>query len=201
MRRTYRKNNFKELNRQIVLIGLIFIVFVALGSYLNKIWPSYQDEIIKDISFISEYYNSREGIKEAILSNLKIDLSFMACVAFFSVLVITFPVVLIIFMLKGLSIGYTINSMILALNFESIKMIFVLFMKNLAIIPGTVILTLVAFDYVKKMLLEIKHKRKENMIFLVKRFILNVIIIISITVILQVVLNTISIGMIKFLVR
>ncbi len=201
MRRTYRKNNFKELNRQIVLIGLIFIVFVALGSYLNKIWPSYQDEIIKDISFISEYYNSREGIKEAILSNLKIDLGFMTCVAFFSVLVITFPVVLIIFMLKGLSIGYTINSMILALNFESIKMIFVLFMKNLAIIPGTVILTLVAFDYVKKMLLEIKHKRKENMIFLVKRFILNVIIIISITVILQVVLNTISIGMIKFLVR
>lgn len=201
MRRTYRKNNFKELNRQIVLIGLIFIVFVALGSYLNKIWPSYQDEIIKDISFISEYYNSREGIKEAILSNLKIDLSFMTCVAFFSVLVITFPVVLIIFMLKGLSIGYTINSMILALNFESIKMIFILFMKNLAIIPGTVILTLVAFDYVKKMLLEIKHKRKENMIFLVKRFILNVIIIISITVILQVILNTISIGMIKFLVR
>lgn len=201
MRRTYRKNNFKELNRQIVLIGLIFIVFVALGSYLNKIWPSYQDEIIKDISFISEYYNSREGIKEAILSNLKIDLGFMTCVAFFSVLVITFPVVLIIFMLKGLSIGYTINSMILALNFESIKMIFVLFMKNLAIIPGIVILTLVAFDYVKKMLLEIKHKRKENMIFLVKRFILNVIIIISITVILQVVLNTISIGMIKFLVR
>ena len=201
MRRTYRKNNFKELNRQIVLIGLIFIVFVALGSYLNKIWPSYQDEIIKDISFISEYYNSREGIKEAILSNLKIDLGFMTCVAFFSVLVITFPVVLIIFMLKGLSIGYTINSMILALNFESIKMIFVLFMKNLAIIPGTVILTLVAFDYIKKMLLEIKHKRKENMIFLVKRFILNVIIIISITVILQVVLNTISIGMIKFLVR
>lgn len=84
MRRTYRKNNFKELNRQIVLIGLIFIVFVALGSYLNKIWPSYQDEIIKDISFISEYYNSREGIKEAILSNLKIDLGFMTCVAFFS---------------------------------------------------------------------------------------------------------------------
>lgn len=201
MRRTYRKNNFKELNRQIVLIGLIFIVFVALGSYLNKIWPSYQEEIIKDISFISEYYNSREGIKEAILSNLKIDLSFMTCVAFFSALVITFPVVIIIFMLKGLSIGYTINSMILALNFESIKMIFILFMKNLAIIPGTVILTLVAFDYVKKMLSEIKHKRKENMIFLVKRFILNVIIIISITVILQVILNTISIGMIKFLVR
>ena len=201
MRRTYRKNNFKELNRQIVLIGLIFIVFVALGSYLNKIWPSYQDEIIKDISFISEYYNSREGIKEAILSNLKIDLSFMTCVAFFSALVITFPVVIIIFMLKGLSIGYTINSMILALNFESIKMIFILFMKNLAIIPGTVILMLVAFDYAKKMLLEIKHKRKENMIFLVKRFILNVIIIISITVILQVILNTISIGMIKFLVR
>lgn len=201
MRRTYRKNNFKELNRQIVLIGLIFIVFVALGSYLNKIWPSYQEEIIKDISFISEYYNSREGIKEAILSNLKIDLSFMTCVAFFSALVITFPVVIIIFMLKGLSIGYTINSMILALNFESIKMIFILFMKNLAIIPGTVILMLVAFDYAKKMLLEIKHKRKENMIFLVKRFILNVIIIISITVILQVILNTISIGMIKFLVR
>lgn len=201
MRRTYRKNNFKELNRQIVLIGLIFIVFVALGSYLNKIWPSYQDEIIKDISFISEYYNSREGIKEAILSNLKIDLSFMTCAAFFSALVITFPVVIIIFMLKGLSIGYTINSMILALKFESIKMIFILFMKNLAIIPGTVILTLVAFDYVKKMLSEIKHKRKENMIFLVKRFILNVIIIISITVILQVILNTISIGMIKFLVR
>ncbi|MDK2563186.1 hypothetical protein QOZ84_06470 [Romboutsia sedimentorum] len=201
MRRTYRKGNFKELNKQIIVSGVIFIAFIVLGTYLNKIWPSSQNNIMDNINPAIEYYNLSTGIKDAITSNLKSDLIFMGAISIFTLLVVTFPIILIIFMLKGLSIGYTINSAILALKFKATKMIFIILFKNLIIIPGAIILALISFNYLKETIYELKKGKKDNILFLGKRYLLNAIIVLAITVGLQAILNTISISIIKFLVR
>ncbi|MBQ8998095.1 MAG: hypothetical protein IJ086_05300 [Clostridium sp.] len=202
MRKTYRRNNFKELSRQIIIIGFILVISVILGTYLNKMWPSYQNKIVDNINPFIEYYNNSSiNLKSTIITNLKSDTSFMFKIIILSLLVVTFPIAIIIFILKGVSIGYTINSIILTLKFKSIKMFFITFIKNIIILPGAIILLVISFNYFKDIINEIKKHKKDNIPFLLKRYLLNSIIVLAISLILQLLLNTISISIIKFLVR
>ena len=202
MRKTYRRNNFKELSRQIIIIGFILVISVLLGTYLNKMWRSYQNKIVDNINPFIEYYNNSSiNLKSTIITNLKSDTSFMFKIIILSLLVVTFPIAIIIFILKGVSIGYTINSIILTLKFKSIKMFFITFIKNIIILPGAIILLVISFNYFKDIINEIKKHKKDNIPFLLKRYLLNSIIVLAISLILQLLLNTISISIIKFLVR
>ena len=49
LRGTYNKNYFREINKQLIIIGVIFLTSVVMGTYLNKIWPDYQSKIINSI--------------------------------------------------------------------------------------------------------------------------------------------------------
>ena len=49
--------------------------------------------------------------------------------------------------------GYTINSVILAMKLKSIKFILITTFKNLIIILGTIILILISINYIKEMVL------------------------------------------------
>ncbi|EQE67537.1 hypothetical protein QCK_1272 [Clostridioides difficile CD45] len=199
MRRTYRKNDFRELNRQIIIIGLLFMMSIVVGSYINKILPGSSNNILNNINPAVEYYNLNISIKDTVIQNLKSDAIFMGSIALLSLFVVTIPAVLVAFVLKGMSIGYTINSCILALKFKSIKMILIILFKNLIIIPCAIILALISLSYFKEMVYEFKKKNRKNMQFLIKRYILNIIIIIALSLGLQLILNTASIGIIKFL--
>lgn len=201
MRKPYRKNNIEKINNQIIIIGIIFVICVAIGAYLNKMWTLSSNDIINSISPAVEYYSSDIASKEAIISNLKTDVGFMALISIFTLLIVTVPAVAIIFILKGLSIGYTINSFILALQFKSIKMILIILLKNIIIIPGAIILIIISFNYVRGMFSSLKKTNKENILFLGRRYLLNGIIVSVATVSLQLLLNTVGINIIKFLVR
>ncbi len=201
MRRTIRKNEFRDINKQIVFVGFIFTVFIVLGAYLNKIWPSYQESIMDNLNPIIEYYNSSFSTKDTIISNLKNDITFMSFICICSLLIVTFPIIIIIFMLKGLSIGYTINSLILAMKLKGIKMILILLLRNIIIIPGAIILTLISFNYIKETIYQLKKGKSDNILFLGKRYLLNSLIVLAITVGLQLILNFISISIIRFIVR
>ncbi|HEK8771200.1 stage II sporulation protein M [Clostridioides difficile] len=201
MRRTYRKNDFRELNRQIIIIGLLFMMSIVVGSYINKILPGSSNNILNNINPAVEYYNLNISIKDTVIQNLKSDAIFMGSIALLSLFVVTIPAVLVAFVLKGMSIGYTINSCILALKFKSIKMILIILFKNLIIIPCAIILALISSSYFKEMVYEFKKKNRKNMQFLIKRYILNIIIIIALSLGLQLILNTASIGIIKFLAK
>ncbi|EGT4055350.1 hypothetical protein ERM19_07460 [Clostridioides difficile] len=201
MRRTYRKNDFRELNRQIIIIGLLFMMSIVVGSYINKILPGSSNNILNNINPAVEYYNLNISIKDTVIQNLKSDAIFMGSIALLSLFVVTIPAVLVAFVLKGMSIGYTINSCILALKFKSIKMILIILFKNLIIIPCAIILALISLSYFKEMVYEFKKKNRKNMQFLIKSYILNIIIIIALSLGLQLILNTASIGIIKFLAK
>lgn len=201
MRKPYRKNNIEKINNQIIIIGIIFVICVAIGAYLNKMWTLSSNDIINSISPAVEYYSSDIASKEAIISNLKTDVGFMVLISIFTLLIVTVPAVAIIFILKGLSIGYTINSFILALQFKSIKMILIILLKNIIIIPGAIILIIISFNYVREMISSLKKTNKENILFLGRRYLLNGMIVSVATVSLQLLLNTVGINIIKFLVR
>lgn len=201
MRRTIRKNEFREINKEIIFVGVIFTMFIILGSYLNKIWPSYQQSIMDNLNPIIEYYNSSFSIKDTIISNMKNDITFMSFICISSLLIITFPIIIIIFMLKGLSIGYTINSIILAMKLKGIKMLLIILLRNIIIIPGAIILTLISFNYIREAIYQLKKGKSDNILFLGKRYLLNSLIILSVTVGLQLILNFIGISIIRFIVR
>lgn len=202
LRGTYNKNYFREINKQLIIIGLIFLTSVVMGTYLNKIWPDYQSKIVNSINPIVEYYSSKISVRNIVMANLKSDISFMLGISLTALTVITFPLALLIFLLKGISMGYTINSIILAMKLKSIKFILITISKNLIIILGSIILILISINYIKQIVFEFKKNRNKNtIIFLFSRYILNSIIVLAITIGLQALLNTVIISIIKFLVR
>ena len=209
LRGTYKKSYFREINKQLIVIGLIFLTAVVIGTYLNKMWPDYQGNIVNSINPIVEYYSSKISIKNIVLANLKSDISFMMYISLSTLFVVTILfsattilITLILFIVKGISMGYTINSVILAMKLKSIKFILITTFKNLIIILGTIILILISINYIKEMVLEFKKSRnRSKMIFLFSRYLLNSIIVLAITIGLQVLLNTLIISIIKFLVR
>ena len=202
LRGTYNKNYFREINKQLIIIGLIFLTSVVMGTYLNKIWPDYQSKIVTSVNPIVEYYNSKISVRNIVIANLKSDISFMMGISLSALVVVTFPLTLLIFLLKGISIGYTINSIILAMKLKSIKFILITISKNLIIIVGSIILILISINYIKQIVFEFKKNRNKNtIIFLFSRYILNSIIVLAITIGLQALLNTVIISIIKFLVR
>ena len=202
LRGTYNKNYFREINKQLIVIGLIFLTSVVMGTYLNKIWPDYQSKIINSINPIIEYYNSKISVKNIVIANLKSDIVFMVFISLAMLMLVTLPIALLIFLVKGISMGYTINSIILAMKLNGIKFILITISKNLIIIVGSIILILVSINYIKEVIFEFNRKKDKNkIIFLVSRYVLNSIIVLAITISLQTLLNTVIISIIKFLVR
>ena len=204
MRGTYRRKiYYEELNKKIILIGILFMIFILLGTSLNKYLNGYEDIIISLVNSIENYYSSKDNIEigNIILSNFKLDFKFISLIGILNLLVVTFPLAIIIFMLKGMSIGYTINSCILLLKSKSIKLIFVALVKNFAIIPGTIILVLVSFNYIKEILKEVKYKNTKKIYFLMRQYLLNLAIIMVVTLLTQVLLNFIFINILQFIVR
>ncbi len=201
MRKRNRRGYFEELNRQVVFIGILFIISMIVGTYLNKIWPSYQSSIVENVDSMTEFYNSNISLKDAIIINAKSDFVTMSLICIFTLLAITFPVSIVLFILKGISIGYTISSIMLVLKIEGMKMIILTLCKNLFIIPGLIILTVFSFDYIKKVIIELKNKKRESMFFLGSRYLINSLIVLMVAISTQALLNIVIIGIIKFLVK
>lgn len=203
MRRTLRKKDNLRISKEIIYLSIVFIVFVAIGTYLNKIFPNGQDLVIDSINDLNDYYSqgSDINVSAVVFSNLRENIIFLGSIILFSLFVFTFPLSIISFLLKGISIGYTINSLILLIKLKSIKMILIIVMKNFIIIPGAILIMAVSFYYIKNIYEEYKRGRKEGILFLGKRYLLNGIIIIIVCVSAQLLLNSISIGILQFLVR
>lgn len=203
MRRTIRKRYDLKISKEIIYLSIIFIILVFIGTYLNKFLPNGQDIVLDSINNLNEYYSqgSDINVRAVVFSNLRENIVFLGSIVLFSVFVFTFPLSIISFILKGLSIGYTINSFILLIKLKSIKMILIMLIKNFIIIPGAILLMVISFYYIRNIYEEYKRGRKEGILFLGRRYLLNGIIVIIICIFLQLLLNVISIGILQFLVR
>lgn len=203
MRRTIRKRDSLKISKEIMYLSIIFIIFVLVGTYLNKIFLNGQDIVLDSINDLNNYYSqgSNINVRAVVFSNLRENIFFLGSIVIFTLFVFTFPLAIISFLLKGVSIGYTINSFILLIKLKSIKMILIMVIKNFIIIPGAILLLAISFYYIKNIYEEYKKGRKEEILFLGKRYLLNGIIVIIICTVVQMLLNAISIGILQFLVR
>ena len=203
MRRTIRKRDSLKISKEIMYLSIIFIIFVLIGTYLNNIFLNGQDIVLDSINDLNNYYSqgSNINVRAVVFSNLRENIFFLGSIVIFTLFVFTFPLAIISFLLKGVSIGYTINSFILLIKLKSIKMILIMVIKNFIIIPGAILLLAISFYYIKNIYEEYKKGRKEGILFLGKRYLLNGIIVIIICTVVQLLLNAISIGILQFLVR
>lgn len=203
MRKTLRKRDTFRISKEIIYLSIIFIIFVAIGTYLNKIFSNGQNIVLDSINNLNDYYShgSDINISAVVFSNLRENIIFLGSIVLFSLFEFTFPLAIISFLLKGISIGYTINSLILLIKLKSIKMILIMVIKNFIIIPGAILIIAVSFYYIKNIYEEYKRGRKEGVLFLGRRYLLNGIIIIVICASAQLLLNAISVGILQFLVR
>jgi len=200
LRKTSRKDDFDSLNRSIMIVGILFIISVAIGTYLNKIIPG-SGNMIDNINPTVNYYNSGISVVQTVFANYKSDLLFMGIMAICGLFVITVPLAGLVFIVKGISIGYAINSCIIALKVKSTSLVVLVIIKNLIIIPGGILLLLLAINYFREIIYRYKRVSNRNIFSLVKRYVFNVLIVIIVSTGLQLVLNTVSIGIMKFLAR
>ena len=151
MKRTIRKRYDLKISKEIIYLSIIFIILVFIGTYLNRFLPNGQDIVLDSINNLNEYYSqgSDINVRAVVFSNLRENIVFLGSIVLFSVFVFTFPLSIISFILKGLSIGYTINSFILLIKLKSIKMILIMLIKNFIIIPGAILLMVISFYYIR----------------------------------------------------
>lgn len=194
-----KRNIFEVLNNEIIIISVIFIIFVVIGACINKFYPEAQNSIAINVSGANEYYNSDVNLKNILISNLKSDILFLSGIAICTLTIVLLPISIGIFILKGLAIGYTINSVVLALKINSLKIILITLAKSIIILPGILILSIVSLKYITHIVNEIRKNNKSKIAFLCKRYALNSSIIIIITTSSQFIINAISIATLKFL--
>ena len=103
MRRTIRKKDNLRISKEIICLSIIFIIFVAIGTYLNKIFSNGQDIVLDSINNLNDYYSqgSDINVSAVVFSNLRENIFFLGSIVLFSLFVITFPLALISFLLKG----------------------------------------------------------------------------------------------------
>ena len=193
MRRLNKRNMLDKINKEIIFISSLFMVFVIIGSLLNKFFPQYSDVISEKVSYTANYYNSDVNLKEILISNLKMDLSFLLIMTIGTMSIILSPIAIIVFAIKGLSIGYTINSFIIAMKLSSFKIVLITLIKFVVVLPGMLILALISFKYLLEAINEIKKKNKTNCVYLMKRYLINSTLIIMGTIFVQTILNALSI--------
>lgn len=192
MRRINRRTTLDKISKDMIIISSLFILFVILGSLLNKIFPQYTEVISNNISYTNSYYDSGMKIKEVLMSNFKMDLSLLAGMSICTLSIILAPIALIIFAVKGLSIGYTINTFIIAMKASSFKMLCVTLIKFSIVLPGMIILALISLKYFEEFIKNVRKQNKTNCTYLMKRYIINSFLIIMISVSAQTILNAIS---------
>lgn len=191
----------KDKNTGLIIVSLIFMLFVVVGACLNKFDSCNVENISIQIDEIRNYYSGDIDIKNFIFMNIKEYIRYLGSIGILSLLFFTFPLAIVVFVVKAVSIGYTINTCILMFGFSSIKMCTIVFLKNIIMIPISIILIILSLEYVKNIFKQLKKKRQDSILSLGKRFLLNLIIIMFSSIILQSLLNIIGIIIIQFLAR
>ena len=67
-----RKKDFYKRNKSLILISVIFILFIVVGSCINKIDSSNLEDMSSQIGEIKSYYNGNISIKDFTITNWNI---------------------------------------------------------------------------------------------------------------------------------
>jgi stage II sporulation protein M len=199
LRRIYRKTQFEKSTKLIISFMIILTLSITFGVYLNKLYPQAQQSMAENINSTVDFYNNNINISSVLLSNFKSDLIFTSSIYLSTVFLVTFPIAFIAVILKGISIGYTINTFILAFQLDASKIVSLTLFKNIILIPGSFILLLFSLNYLMEAYEIYKSNNKEKMKFITKKYTLSSVMLIAAIIIVQALVNAISIGAMQIL--
>lgn len=199
MRRIYKKTQFEKSTKLIMLFMLMLTISITFGVYLNKLFPQAQQSMAENINSTVDFYNTNIDLSQVLFSNFKSDLIFTSSIYLSTVFLVTFPIAFLSLMLKGVSIGYTINTFILAFQLDASKIVSLTLFKNIILIPGSFILLLFSLNYFKEAVQIYKSNNKDKMKFITKKYTLSSIMLIAAIIIVQALVNAISIGAMQIL--
>lgn len=195
----YVKNNYKEY----LLISMLFIIGIFVGvMVINNCKDAQLNEIttyIKD--FITKYKEIENiNISSLIIDSIKKNLLYAIILWLAGTTVIGMLVVLIMILLRGIILGFTISSITIALGFfkGTVFTITSILLQNLLYIPAILTIGVSSIKLYKSI---IKDKRRENIkIEIIRHTIISffMVILIVISVFIG---NFISIKMLKNIIK
>ena len=167
------------------IITILFLIGIVLGTvYIRNIDITQQNEICNYINNFDTSINNGAKINFSDLLKISIrnNLLTVILLGIAGLTVIGMPLLYVIIILKGFSIGYTISSIIGVLGFfKGIKFIFsIFFLQNLIIIPSLIVLAITGVNLYKSI---IKKHNRDN----IKLEIIKYVIILFISIILNII--------------
>ena len=156
----YIKNNFKEYT----LVSLLFIIGLFISVLvINNCDNDCLEEISAYINDFIDNFKNAESINkiELFIDSVKNNIFLTLILWLAGTTVIGVPIVLIIILLRGLSLGYTISIVTYTLGtFKGLEFCFIsILLKNLLFIPALLTLGVSSIKLYKSI---IQDKRKEN---------------------------------------
>ena len=167
------------------IITILFLIGIVLGTvYIRNIDITQQNEICNYINNFDTSINNGTKINFSNLLKISIrnNLLTVILLGIAGLTVLGMPLLYVIIILKGFSIGYTISSIIGVLGFiKGIKFIFsIFFLQNLIIIPSLIVLAITGVNLYKSI---IKKHNRDN----IKLEIIKYVIILFISIILNII--------------
>ena len=197
--KNYVKNNYKEY----LLVCILFLIGIFVGvMIINNCKDAQLTEIttyIKD--FITKYKEIENiNISRLIIESIKKNLLFAIILWLAGTTVIGMLIVLIMILLRGTILGFTISSIAITLGFFK-GMIFTIasiFLQNLLYIPAILTIGVSSIKLYKSI---IKDKRKENIKIEIIRHTIISFLMIILLVLSAFIGNLISIKILKKLIK
>ncbi|MBR0428362.1 MAG: stage II sporulation protein M [Clostridia bacterium] len=197
--KSYIKNNYKEY----VLVSLLFIIGIFVGvMIINNIKYQQTAEIT---SFISEFitkYKELENINKTalIIESIRKNLIFAIVLWLAGTTVIGMPIVLIIILLRGTILGFTISSISVTLGplKGSLFCLISIVLHNIIYIPAILSIGVSSIKLYKSI---IKDKRKENIKIEIIRHTIIFGLMMILLVLSAIIENVISISILKKFIK
>ena len=195
----YVKNNYKEY----LLISMLFIIGIFVGvMVINNCKDAQLNEIttyIKD--FITKYKEIENiNISSLIIDSIKKNLLYAIILWLAGTTVIGMLVVLIMILLRGIILGFTISSITIALGFfkGTVFTITSILLQNLLYIPAILTIGVSSIKLYKSI---IKDKRKENIKIEIIRHTIISFLMVILLVLSAFIGNLISIKILKKIIK
>lgn len=197
--KSYIKNNYKEY----ILASLLFVIGIFVGvMIINNSKENQISEITEFINQFIEKYKGLENINqtELIVTSIKQNLIFAFVLWLAGTTVIGMPIVLIIILLRGTILGFTISSITVTLGpLKGILFCLIsIVLHNVFYIPAILSIGVSSIKLYKYI---IKDKRKDNIKFELIRHTIIFGLMIVLLVLSAIIENVISANLLKKFIK
>ena len=197
--KSYIKNNYKEY----VLVSLLFIIGIFVGvMIINNSKDQQTSEITSFINGFITKYKEIENINKTalIIESIRKNLIFAIVLWLAGTTVIGMPIVLIIILLRGTILGFTISSISVTLGplKGSLFCLISIVLHNIIFIPAILSIGVSSIKLYKSI---IRDKRKENIKLEILRHTAISALMILLLIISSIIENSISANILKLVIK